>query len=83
MLLYHMYHHLDIALDMDPKHATNHVRFAAAMRMVIMAAVLAVSMYFQKYAHPMGAVLTIFGVKISAFIQPILHGFLEKRDIKL
>ena len=32
-LLWHMYRHLDIALDMDAKHAQSHTQFAAFKRM--------------------------------------------------
>lgn len=78
-LLWHMYHHLDIALDMDPKHAGRHVQIAAFQRIGIMAVVLAASMYFYRYIHPIGTVLGMFGLKISAFLQPTIHRFRQKR----
>lgn len=34
-LLLHMYHHLDIALDMDVKHAQSHIQFAAIRRLFL------------------------------------------------
>lgn len=72
-LMIHMYHHLDIALDMDEKHAQSHIRYAALRRLFFMALIIAVSMIFYKYFHPVGAVIGIFGMKISAYMQPIVH----------
>lgn len=72
-LILHMYHHLDIALDMDVKHAQSHIQFAAIRRFLFMAAVLAVSMIWYEYFHPLGTVLGIFGMKMSAYLQPAIH----------
>ena len=76
VLLLHMYRHLDIALDMDPKHAQGHVQFAAIKRMFIMAVVIVVSMTAYRYIHPVGTVFGIYGMKISAYLQPIVHKFI-------
>lgn len=78
VLLFHMYHHLDIALDMDAKHAQRHVQFAALQRFAIMAAVLAAAMIGYRYAHPIGTVLGMFGVKLCAYFQPIVHKVIDK-----
>jgi len=72
-LLLHMCHHLDIALDMDVKHAQSHVQFAAMRRLFFMAVVLAVSMAGYKYFHPLGTVLGLSGMKISAYLYPVIH----------
>lgn len=77
-LVLHMYRHLDIALDMDAKHAQTHTQMAALQRMFFMGLAVAVSMLFSKYVHPVGVVLGIFGVKITALINPLLHTKLEK-----
>ena len=76
VLLLHMYRHLDIALDMDPKHAQGHVQFAAIKRMFIMAVVIVVSMTAYRYIHPVGTVFGIYGMKISAYLQPMVHKFI-------
>lgn len=70
-LFWHMYHHLDIALDMDSGHAQRHIMFASMQRLAIMAVVLAISMTQYRYFHPVGTVLGIFGMKMSAFMQPL------------
>lgn len=72
-LILHMYRHLDIALDMDSEHAQRHTQFAAMQRFAIMAVVLAVSMTWYRYIHPVGMVFGIFGVKICALMQPWVH----------
>ena len=76
VLLLHMYRHLDIALDMDPKHAQGHVQFAAIKRMFIMAVVIVISMTAYRYIHPVGTVFGIYGMKISAYLQPMVHKFI-------
>ena len=60
VLLWHMFRHLDIALDMDPAHASRHAQLASLQRLVIMAVTLAVCMIFYEYVHPIPAILTLF-----------------------
>ncbi|MBR1742728.1 MAG: ATP synthase subunit I [Lachnospiraceae bacterium] len=78
-LLFHMYRHLDIALDMKPDGASRHTQFAAIQRMLIMAAVMAVSFLFMDVLHPAGVAFGILGMKAAALMYPKLHAFLEKR----
>lgn len=75
-ILLHMYRHLDIALDMDVKHAQSHIQSAAMKRLFFMALVVAVSMAGYKYAHPLGTILGLFGIKFSAYLQPTVHKIL-------
>ena len=78
VLLWHMFRHLDIALDMDPAHASRHAQLASLQRLVIMAVTLAVCMIFYEYVHPIPAILTLFGVKVSALSYPKMHPHYEK-----
>ena len=78
VLLWHMFRHLDIALDMDPAHASRHAQLASLQRLVIMAVTLAVCMIFYEYVHPIPAILTLFGVKVSALSYPKMHPRYEK-----
>ena len=73
LVIMHMYRHIDIALDMEPDQARKHIQFSAVQRLFIMAALLAVSMMAYKYIHPVGTVLGLFGIKISAYLQPLVH----------
>jgi hypothetical protein len=68
-----MYRHLDIALDMDVKYAQRHIQTAALQRFFLMGAVVAVSFVLSDYIHPVGVILGLFGVKITALLNPILH----------
>lgn len=77
-LVLHMYRHLDIALDMDAKHAQAHTQVAAFQRMFIMAAVIGLSMAGSKYVHPVGVVLGLFGVKATALCNPVIHKQMQK-----
>lgn len=77
-LVLHMYRHLDIALDMDARHAQTHTQVAALQRMFFMGLAVAVSMLLSEYIHPVGVVLGIFGVKITALFNPLLHTKLQK-----
>lgn len=77
-VILHMYRHLDIALDMDAKHAQAHTQVAAFQRMFIMAAVIGVSMVFSGYIHPVGVVLGLFGVKATALCNPLIHKQMQK-----
>ncbi len=79
ILILHMYRHLDIALDMDAKHAQSHIQIASFQRVFIMGAFLAVSFVLPAYIDPVGVVLGMFGVKISALMYPALHPQYEKR----
>lgn len=85
VLLWHMFRHLDIALDMDPAHASRHAQLASLQRLVIMAVTLAVCMIFYEYVHPIPAILTLFGVKVSALSYPkctrVMKNYLKNRYV--
>ncbi len=79
-ILFHMFRHLDIALDLEPKQAGRHIRAAAARRMAVMAVCAGASVYLARYIHPVGVILGLFGVKISAFLYPSVHKMLGRDD---
>ncbi len=82
VLLFHMYRHLDIALDMDTRHAQSHTQLAAMQRLGIMTVVLVAAMLGYRYVHPVGVVLGIFGMKTAALMQPLIHRYRMKRQHK-
>lgn len=82
IIIQHMYRHLDIALDMDAGHAQRHTQMAAMQRMFIMAFVMGVSFYLWQYIHPAGVIFGIFGIKITAFLNPIIHKWFERKRSK-
>ncbi len=79
-ILFHMFRHLDIALDLEPKQASRHIRAAAIRRMAAMALCAGASVYLYRYVHPVGMILGLFGVKVSAFLYPSVHKILDKDD---
>lgn len=79
IVVFHMYRHLDIALDMDAKRAKGHMQFAVIQRFIIMAVVLGVSMVYYSWIHPIGVVFGLFGIKITALFYPVYHKLFEKR----
>lgn len=79
-ILFHMFRHLDIALDLDPKQAGSHIRAAAIRRMAAMAVCAGASVYLYRYIHPVGMILGLFGIKASAFLYPMVHRILQRKD---
>ncbi len=77
-LILHMYRHLDIALDLDVKQAQKHIQAAAFQRLFIMGAAVALSLVLSGYIHPVGVILSLFGVKVTALLNPVLHRLLAK-----
>lgn len=49
-------------------------------RFLVMAVVLAAAMMEYRYIHPIGTVLGMFGVKISAFMQPKIHRIMTSQN---
>ena len=80
-LLFHMYKHLDIALELAPDRAGKHVQFAAIKRMFVMAVVMAAAFRFMDFLHPAGVAFGILGLKVSALMYPGLHSFFQKHGI--
>lgn len=73
-LVFSMHHHLDIALSSrDMAFAERHVRKWTIIRMGIMALVVGGAMMFYTYVHPIGVVIGIWGLKVAAWIQPMVH----------
>ena len=80
-IIFHMYRHLDIALDMEPESARKHTLKSSFQRTFIMAVILIVSMIWYGYVHPIGVVLGLMGVKMTAYIQPYVHKYIAGKII--
>lgn len=83
VLILHMYRHLDIALDLDTGQAQRHIQAAAFQRLCMMGAAVALSLVLPAYIHPIGVILSLFGVKITALLNPVLHHFLAKGQYRM
>ncbi len=78
-VVFHMYRHLDIALDMDAAHAQRHIQISAAKRMLFMGVALVVSFMLSTYIDPLSVIVSLFGVKVAALANPFVHRILSRK----
>lgn len=76
---FHIYHTLDIALDLDSGHAAARARQGSMLRSMITIGVLIASLYFKQWINIVGVLFGILGLKLSVYLQPLL----EKISVKL
>ena len=68
----HLKRSIEDELDLGEEGAVKHARTAYATRMLITLVVLGVVIYF-KLGNPFTVVLGIFPLKLSAYLQPLIH----------
>ena len=73
ILVTHMYQGLERTLEYDEDGARKHAQKMTGIRMWIMLAALILAMYLGKYTNMIGVVLGILTLKVSAYMQPIIH----------
>lgn len=78
-IIFHMYRHLDIALAMDAAHAQRHIQMSSVQRLLLMGVALVAAFLFPKYIYPPGVIVSLFGIKITALLNPFIHRLLCKR----
>ncbi|MDD4371964.1 MAG: hypothetical protein PHD56_12955 [Anaerostipes sp.] len=76
-LILNMYLTIDTALDMDSNSATKFMKKRTILRMVIILVVAAAGIQIHMYVF-VGIILGIMGIKISAYMQPVIHRFRVK-----
>lgn len=69
----HMFHTLEIGLELEEKSATGYIRRNAVLRILIMGAAVAVACLFPAYFNVIGVVLGLLGLKAAAYLQPVIH----------
>lgn len=74
----HMWWSLNRGLDLPEKEAVKSLSIQNIIRYFILAAVLAL-LIGTKIANPIFTFAGYMGMKVSAYLNPLLHGFLEKR----
>ncbi len=74
----HMYHTLDVALDLVEEDAQKHLRKGHALRFVIVIAVF-LAVYYWKLGNVLAFFLGILTLKFSAYVQPVTHRILTKK----
>lgn len=75
----HLKRSIEDELDLGEEGATKHARTAYATRMLITLIVLGVVIYFN-LGNPFTVVLGIFPLKLSAYLQPLIHKIFLKFD---
>lgn len=77
-MAYHMSWTFDKYLGLLPKQAARMVTLQALLRYFAVAAVL-FAILFSGIANPLAAFLGIMGLKIGAYLQPLIHSFTVKK----
>lgn len=88
VLVTHMFRGLERTLCYNEEGAKKHAQKMAGIRMWIMLAAVVLAMYFSEYFHLAGVFLGILTLKVSAYIQPVVHRRItsklyQKRRVKL
>ena len=74
----HMSQTIHEAVDLGADGAVKYMQRAAAIRLGVVAVVVAAVLYF-KIGSPIPLIVGLFTLKISAYLQPFLHKLCEKR----
>lgn len=74
----HLYFSLNKSLDMDTNTAEKREKKMAVIRMIIMIAVTVIGFCFPGIFHIAGVLLGLFGLKVSAYLQPLFHNYTLK-----
>ena len=88
ILVTHMYQSLEKTLAYDEEGAKKHAQKMTGIRMWIMLAALVLAMCLGKYSNMVGVILGMLSLKVSAYMQPIIHRRItskiyKKRRVKL
>lgn len=78
-MAWHMYHSLNITLDLDEEGAVTHARKCSLFRMAaVMAA--AVLLWYLKIGNLVLTFIGIMGLKAAGYLQPLFHKFMIKKS---
>lgn len=80
LLMLHMYHCLDVELDLPKKKAVNHSRLMIVLRSLIEIGVLFGSFYIAKWVLPYTVLAGLFGRKLAPLLVPVLEKFCKKGE---
>lgn len=78
ILAVHIFWSLNKSLDLGEDGAVKRERFMVILRMVIMGLIAAVGIIFSQQFHILGIFVGLLGLKISAYLQPLLHNYILK-----
>lgn len=77
----HMFRTLEIGLDLDEKSATSYIRRKTVLRIVIMGVAVALACLFPAFLDVIGVLLGLLGLKVSAYLQPVIHKYVVPKII--
>lgn len=77
-ILQNMISSLDKALEMDQARAKRSARTSSLLRYVIVCGLTVIAARFPQYINVFAMLLSIFYLKFSAFLQPVIHRIFEK-----
>ncbi len=72
-LAVHLYKSLDYCLELDPESAEKTMRKKAVTRYLIMVIAAGTAGCFPEILNPVGLLIGLMGLKISAYLQPFIH----------
>lgn len=72
-LAVHLYKSLDYCLELDPESAEKTMRKKAVTRYLIMVIAAGTAGCFPGILNPVGLLIGLMGLKISAYLQPFIH----------
>lgn len=81
-MAWHMERSLDKALDLGESGAQNYIRKTYTLRVVVLMFAMGIAVYV-KFAEVIPIFLGTMGLKAAAYLQPLIHSFLDKRKQKL
>ena len=70
-LMYHLYHSIDVELDIGEDKAKAHSKWNALIRLVIEAAAIAGCCFIPEIINPITVLIGLFGRKIGALMVPV------------
>lgn len=79
LMMLHLYHNLEIELDLPEKKAVNHSRMMSALRSLIELGVLAGSFYISHWVLPYTVLAGLFGRKLGALAVPFYEEKFQKK----
>lgn len=74
-----LYRSLERALSMESKEAEKYAVRAAIIRLVLMCIPLVLSILFPNMFNVLGVFFGLMGLKVSAFLQPVMHKMLAPK----
>ena len=72
-MMFHLYHSIDIELDLPEKKAVNHSRVMGMMRSVIEIGVLFGSFFIAEWVLPYTVLAGLFSRKVAALMVPLME----------